>query len=239
MKCPKCNFVSFDYNQACPRCGYDLSHERELLRFPSYQPKPLSLLGLFPGEGEVAAVADAPMGLSQASGLQGSDTQELLISLDSLADEDHEPAQLEPGASMPAPEQTIEKGPEATDNEFFISLDDFSDEESEQVAFVPETNAETPEARMEGEVFVEPETFVSEDASSQWQGLSESGVVEPEALFELEPDAGFEQEGVVLAKGGEGSGQKTEKGPDLFELELEPLELELDMEEEGPEKKIA
>ena len=50
MKCPKCSYVSFDYNQFCPKCNKDLSSERNKLNFPSYKPNPPFLLSALIGE---------------------------------------------------------------------------------------------------------------------------------------------------------------------------------------------
>ncbi|MCP4726307.1 MAG: hypothetical protein GY863_14785 [bacterium] len=38
MKCPKCNHISFDHNEKCPKCKRDLSEVRAKLGFPSYCP---------------------------------------------------------------------------------------------------------------------------------------------------------------------------------------------------------
>ena len=50
MKCPKCGYVSFDYNLTCPKCEKDISSEQEKLHLPSFRPEPPSLLGALTGE---------------------------------------------------------------------------------------------------------------------------------------------------------------------------------------------
>jgi len=45
MKCPKCGYVSFDYNLVCPKCDKDISAERAKLNLPSYISDPPFLLG--------------------------------------------------------------------------------------------------------------------------------------------------------------------------------------------------
>ncbi len=36
MKCPKCNYISFDSNEVCPNCGMDLSEvKRRIIIFPT------------------------------------------------------------------------------------------------------------------------------------------------------------------------------------------------------------
>jgi hypothetical protein len=45
MRCPKCRYISFDYNQVCPRCNNDVSVQKEMLNLPDYIPDPPFLLG--------------------------------------------------------------------------------------------------------------------------------------------------------------------------------------------------
>lgn len=40
MKCPKCDYVSFDYNQSCPKCNKDIGIEQKKLNLPGYEPVP-------------------------------------------------------------------------------------------------------------------------------------------------------------------------------------------------------
>ncbi|MFO7599396.1 MAG: hypothetical protein R6X27_06250 [Candidatus Desulfacyla sp.] len=228
MKCPKCSFISFDYNQVCPKCGHDLSLERDLMSFPSYKPKPLSLLGVLTGDGEVPEMG-APMGSSGASGMHGADTQELLISLDSLSDEDQEPIQPEPEPSSTGRETEIGKGAEAADEEFAISLDDLSDEGTEIVLFDPETEATALEGETADEIFFETEISLSEDAGPKKEGFWESEALDPGAA-NMQLDDASKKEGVALNKGDAPGGGKEDE-PDLFELELEPLELDIEIEE--------
>ena len=50
MKCPKCDYISFDYNQLCPKCRKDVSGEAERLNLPAFKPNPPALLGALTGE---------------------------------------------------------------------------------------------------------------------------------------------------------------------------------------------
>ena len=50
MKCPKCGYISFDYNDACPKCNKDITAEREKMNLPAYSPNPPSLLTSLTGE---------------------------------------------------------------------------------------------------------------------------------------------------------------------------------------------
>ena len=50
MKCPKCSYISFDYNEICPKCNKDISGEREKMNLPKFRPNPPFLLGSLVGE---------------------------------------------------------------------------------------------------------------------------------------------------------------------------------------------
>jgi hypothetical protein len=50
MKCPKCSYVSFDYNLTCPKCDKDISSEQEKLHLPAFRPDPPFMLGALTGE---------------------------------------------------------------------------------------------------------------------------------------------------------------------------------------------
>jgi hypothetical protein len=52
MKCPKCGFISFEYNQSCPKCNRDITAEAKKLNLPTYRPNPPSLLGALTGEAD-------------------------------------------------------------------------------------------------------------------------------------------------------------------------------------------
>lgn len=50
MRCPKCGYISFDYNQTCPKCDKDVSAELAKVGLPAFKPNPPSLLGVLTGE---------------------------------------------------------------------------------------------------------------------------------------------------------------------------------------------
>ncbi len=50
MKCPKCGYISFDYNLTCPKCNKDISREQKKLNLPAFPPAPPSLLGALTGQ---------------------------------------------------------------------------------------------------------------------------------------------------------------------------------------------
>lgn len=50
MKCPKCGYVSFDYNESCPKCDEDIRAERTKLNLSDYRSDPPFLLGALTGQ---------------------------------------------------------------------------------------------------------------------------------------------------------------------------------------------
>jgi len=45
MKCPKCKYTSFDFNERCPNCNKDLTRERKAFDLIAFKPNPPYLLG--------------------------------------------------------------------------------------------------------------------------------------------------------------------------------------------------
>lgn len=52
MKCPKCSYISFDFNQVCPKCNKDIAVEQAKLHTPSFRPEAPALLGALIGEAD-------------------------------------------------------------------------------------------------------------------------------------------------------------------------------------------
>jgi hypothetical protein len=50
MRCTKCGFISFDFNQVCPKCNRGLADEQKRFNLPSFRPDPPMLLGRLLGE---------------------------------------------------------------------------------------------------------------------------------------------------------------------------------------------
>ena len=60
MKCPKCGYISFDYNLSCSKCNKDISSEQEKLHIPAFRPDPPFLLAALTGEVNESRTAAAP-----------------------------------------------------------------------------------------------------------------------------------------------------------------------------------
>jgi hypothetical protein len=80
MKCPKCDYVSFDYHQVCPKCRKDVAEEQKKLNLPAYEPNPPFLLHALTG----AAGSEMGGGLESPRGTQ---QEEMVITADELPDE--------------------------------------------------------------------------------------------------------------------------------------------------------
>ncbi len=50
MKCPKCKYITYDYLNTCPRCGKDLTAEKERLNISSIKPNSPFFLASLTGD---------------------------------------------------------------------------------------------------------------------------------------------------------------------------------------------
>ncbi len=99
MKCPKCKYTAFDYLDACPRCGKDLTPEKAKLNISSVKPNPPSLLGSLTGDLDDGSVeVRAPGSIKESAQdmtLKGEEIYDDGSELDISIDE--EPASAEGG----------------------------------------------------------------------------------------------------------------------------------------------
>lgn len=99
MKCPKCNYTSFDYNQNCPKCGNDNSEEQARLKFSPDKPNPPFFLASLLGT-EDAKIAEVMgrngRGNAGENAFGDTDTQDLLIALDDMDGADSKEPDLAP-----------------------------------------------------------------------------------------------------------------------------------------------
>ncbi len=114
MKCPKCGYVSFDYNQVCPKCNKDISAERDKMNLPSYKPTPSFISGReAKGAGVSSAEQEAGFGAEETIELKFSSSRDL-----------NKKAEYDNGESVdllgPSPQETEQEGAISFD------LDDFS-----------------------------------------------------------------------------------------------------------------
>ena len=276
MKCPKCSFISFDYNQTCPKCGNDLSHEQDQLNLPSYKPKSLSLLGGLTGGSEIPAYETTMIEQSEILDEHPGATEDLLMSLDTLSDSEPEPVQIDPEPAFNEPETLMETGTGEAVDELMISLDDLSDDESELMQLEPEPEITSPETKMETgtgdvseelsislddlsddkpeimefetepglalpeteiehKIVHEPDLQLSEEGESQKDALWETQAIE-KRMAEITSDKSPENQEMTFDSGKDDPVKAKEEEP-FFELELEPLELDIELEES--DKKVS
>ena len=69
MKCPKCGYMSFDFNETCPKCQRNIVSEREKMNHLSFMPEPPFLLATL-----LAQTGDSQVGmeLSESAIVAGS-----------------------------------------------------------------------------------------------------------------------------------------------------------------------
>src|SRR4030043_1611429 len=77
MRCPKCGYESFDYNQVCPKCNKNIANEQAKLNIPAFKPNPPSLLGILTGEGD-----ESNIGLESNLSKSMTDSHEMDVGLD-------------------------------------------------------------------------------------------------------------------------------------------------------------
>ncbi len=171
MKCPKCNYVSFDYNQVCPKCNKDVSAEQQRMNLPAYRPSPLSLLGGLTGEPGQSedSVFDEGQNLDMDFEISGNGEVEKLeeptLSDDlletNLLDEEEGIEDLEPLSDFEE-----EEGEKISPESVEISLED-----SERTLALSDTG----EMEMEGLISLDPDELPLVEPELEQEVLAESG----------------------------------------------------------------
>lgn len=148
MKCPKCSYISFDYNQICPKCNKDISEEQRKLNLPGYKPDPLFLLGALTG-----AASESQIGLEETFKDTSELEKEIATGMDDTGVMEREAVfgkgveefeMEEPlPEDMPAVDLSqIETASEAGDEEMTVDLGDLA-EESEEADVLREPHEES------------------------------------------------------------------------------------------------
>ncbi len=144
MKCSKCGYISFDYNQVCPKCNKEISADQGKLDLPSFRPDPPSLLGALTGEHNESSV-DLNIDPASAIAAQGeadADSDDSLVmdsqemSLDEEEDLDisldtEDTGEFEEIVEEEITESVSDFETEDDDEKISLDLEDFSTEESE------------------------------------------------------------------------------------------------------------
>jgi hypothetical protein len=246
MKCPKCGYISFDFNRVCPKCSKDVGAEQAKLNIPSFRPEAPSLLGALIGEADESGVG---VGIGTSTGIDtgehgmGVDFEdsgavdtgevgfgdslemdEMDISFESAEESvsgfdsgEHEPSAAE--TEVPVEESVTDFDLESDEEEITMETGDISEEEAEAERIA------TPEPGIEEEELGIDLDDVSLDDSGLAQALEEEGAVD---LDDLKIDESGE---LKVGTGVEGP-EEVEKGLEAGELSLEePSPEESAMEE--------
>jgi hypothetical protein len=212
MKCPKCGYISFDYNEVCPKCNKNIAALRDKMSLPSYKAAPLSMLKALTGE-----VSDSE---ADTSVQVSEDTASVL--------EEEEGLSLEDSQTIEAMEKTF-KDSQEFDMQLENTLDEVWDETPKEDAADLSLDIEDlpiEDARFEPaqtEDAAEIETIVDSDLLP-----TESGDPEKTALFEpVEADeetTGFNLDDLSRSESGPISEVKLqEKAEDDVPIDLEGL----------------
>jgi hypothetical protein len=237
MKCPKCNYVSFDYNQVCPKCNKDISAEQQRMNLPAYRPSPLSLLGGLtgdPGQSEDSAFGEGQnldMDFEISGNGEAEKPEEPSLSSDlletNLLDEEEEIEHLEPLSDFE--EEEGEKiSPESVeisleDSERTLALSDTGEMEMEELISLDSDELSLAEPELEQEALAESGPAKARELGIDLEDLS-LDEIEPTATDAAKEDSFNEAEMVTLVI--EKKDPKTSHG-----LEDTELDLELDLDE--------
>lgn len=237
MKCPKCNYVSFDYNQVCPKCNKDVSAEQQRMNLPAYRPSPLSLLGALtgePGQSEDSVFNEGQnldMDFEISGNGEAEKSEKPTPSADlletNLLDEEEEIEHLEPLSDFE--EEEGEKiSPESVeisleDSERKLALSDTGEMEMEGVLSLDSDELPLAEQELEQEALAEFGPAKERELGIDLEDLSLDEIAPP-ATDAAKEDSLNEAEMVTLVI--EKKDTKTSQG-----LEDTELDLELDLDE--------
>jgi hypothetical protein len=219
MKCPKCGYISFDYNLSCPKCNKDISTEQERLHIPSFRPDAPYLLGSLLGE------ANESQATPLSTGSQVSLEEEADITLDEASPID-------------SSELNMDSGELSLDDTSGLSLDTGETEAPAKALQKPKAEKAKPGT---GEFKLEPETDLADldldeaggDDFSLDSGKKGEEAAPAEEESDLDITLDLEEEEAPGSKAG--ANRSTPVGAQAGAPELEPLDLETE-ETQGKEE---
>jgi hypothetical protein len=210
MRCPKCGYISFDYNQTCPKCNKDVSAELAKVGLPAFKPNPPSLLGILTGEANESNV-----------GLKIDPSSSLEVTHDMEADFES------------APDYEMDEiGDLDEDTEAF----DLSDEDASLLDHDLDVDIESPKAVKEDLELDEPVALASKEDDDLDLDLDIPGELEEDsskteatASLEADEDESFkiDLDGSGESKPSAGEPVSAESKPaDSLELDLDAIKFE-------------
>ncbi len=211
MKCPKCGFISFDFNETCPKCNKDISSERAKMHHVPFRPDVPFLIGALIGE-----ASDSQSKLKIHEPLSPTPLDSGVFDMESVSDE--EPFEIDLGSS-PEPEATAEDFLPVDDEEITLDLEDLDLDKDDVLS----DSGASP-------AFTSPDSTV-EEALSEPPALNEDTLsIELADLLEIETESESEDEYVneeALTIEVESARPEPDESPDEikdFEIVTEPEE---------------
>ena len=197
MRCKKCGFISFDFNQACPKCNRGLSDEQRSLNLPAFRPEPPMLLGRLLGESyddaDTDIIPDQPTIMQEPEPARNAGF-DASMSVDLDDEVSFEEEELDVVSLAPASKSRT--GSEKEDIEPILELEDISAEESEGISQNRGQVEEELDLMLESDDLILEESMIesSGDISSREEGAEpggKEGVGEEDVAFNLD-DLSFE-----------------------------------------------
>jgi hypothetical protein len=218
MKCPKCNYISFDYSQVCPKCGKDNSEEQARLKFSPNKPNPPFFLASLIGAAGTQSpeMADSELGTHFSDDAYGEmDAKDLLIALDDLDGD--------------AGKAIFPEMPEPSEDEIVFETGDLVGEPSEifdtandEILFDLEPSSEGIES--DDRDPLDMGNFIS-DSANDTQILFESAEREEDKPVAHPIETAADEVNLFLADEPE-SAEKAEDAKDVTEIDFAPEDLD-------------
>jgi hypothetical protein len=119
MRCPKCGYISFDYNKFCPKCNKDISDEQTKLNLHTYKHNTPALLSMLVGAGDESSsgfTLDSTAALQRGGAVDNYSTDIIDQGMD-FSDDDHElEISLSDDSELELPEVSLDDQSSDMDN---------------------------------------------------------------------------------------------------------------------------
>jgi hypothetical protein len=251
MKCPKCGYISFDHNEFCPKCNKNIAALRDKMSLPAYKAAPLSMLKSLTGEGShsdadisVQVSEDTASVLEEEEGLSLEDSQAIEAMEKTFKDSQEFDIQLETTL-----DEVWDEAPKADDADLSLDLEDLpvedvrlESEQSDETAEI-ETIADSDLLATDGDDLERTALFEPVESDEETAGFnlddlsqSESGPisgVKPQEKAEDDVPIDLED----LASSLEEPTQNLNQPVKTEDMELEDLDLDLELDLEGTDRK--
>lgn len=251
MKCPKCGYISFDYNEVCPKCNKNIAALRDKMSLPSYKAAPLSMLKALTGEASdsdadisVQVSEDTASVLEEEEGLSLEDSQAIEAMEKTFKDSQEFDMQLETTLDEVWDETPKEDAADLSLDVEDLPIEDarFEPAQAEDAAKI-ETIVDSDLLPTEGGDLEKTALFESVEVDDETTGFnlddlsrSESGPISEVKLQEkTEDDVPIDLEGLASAL--EEPTKNLNQPIKAEDLELEDLNLDLDLDLEGTDLK--